>query len=94
MTFDADAYAQGICSSAAGSSIETLVDTLRVLIEDGGALDDAIYYRGYDSDGDESEEESDVEQADRYGEIRKQLRELRDAIIAREQANGEPTTFD
>lgn len=32
MNFDADAYAEGICNSAAGSSIEMLVDTIDATI--------------------------------------------------------------
>lgn len=64
MIFDADAYAEGISNSAAGGSIETLVDTIDGTIR---AL-------------------SDVELQGRW-------RELRAAIVDREAALGEPTTF-
>lgn len=68
MTFDADAYAEGICNSAAGSTIETLVDTIDETIAALELLDDTDDVHGH-------------------------WLELRDAIVEREKALGEPTTF-
>lgn len=67
MYFDTEAYAEGICNSAAGSSIESFVDTLdatiRVLKETGN------------------------------NQMASEWSELRNAIVSREQANGEETVF-
>ena len=89
MIFDAEAYAEGICNSAAGSSIETFVDTLDIIIDD--MIDDAIQYRR--SDDDDEDAENDNAQADSYRDVEDKLRELRDAIVQREKDAGEDTYF-
>lgn len=92
MIFDAEAYAEGICNSAAGSSIETFVGTLDALIDD--VIDDAIYYRRCDDPDDTGEDaENDNAQAEGYGAIADDLRALREAIVELERANGEGTHF-
>lgn len=73
MIFDAVAYAEGISNSAAGSSIETLVDTIDATVD--------LLSHG------------DLKTLDTRGRLREQWRELRAAIVAREAALGEPTTF-
>lgn len=89
MNFAAEEYARGICDNAAGSEIETLVDTLNALIEegDGGIIDDAIEYRQSD-DGDEDARE-DNEQVEHYKIINGRMVELRDAILKREKELAE-----
>jgi hypothetical protein len=87
MTFDAEAYAEGICNSAAGSTIETLLDTLKFVVED--MSDDAIQYRRYDSAGDLSQEGDDIDKADAYVETTQKLKDLIDAIKKREEEMDE-----
>ena len=91
MFFDAHAYAEGICSKAAGSTIEVLVDELDFLIDN--ILDDAITYRRYDSDGDLSTEQEDLDTAERYEITCDNLKVLRREIVAYERENGEGTSF-
>lgn len=86
MEFAADAYAEGICSHAAGSEIEVLVDELDFLI--GTVIEDAIQYRGYDSDGDPSDEEDDIDGMERYKETQERLKQLRDEIKSYEEENN------
>lgn len=91
--FDAEAYAEGICNSASGASIETLVDLLDALAtRGGGVIDDAIEYRW--SDDKDEDGEDDREQSRGYERMRDQLEALREAIVKRERADGEVTTFN
>jgi hypothetical protein len=93
VNFAADAYAQGICNTAAGSEIEVLVDTINATL---GDLDLAMeFFAGqvvgngkYDRDDEEHEE------AISYIQARKdKWEELRDEIVELERANGETTSF-
>jgi hypothetical protein len=86
MKFAADAYATGICEKAAGSEIEVLVDELDYLIDT--VIEDAIQYRGYDSDGDLSDEPDDIDGMERYKETARRFAALRDEIKKYEQENN------
>jgi hypothetical protein len=93
MIFDAEAYAEGICNSAAGSTIEVFVDTLNEIIDqgNGGIIDDAIQYRR--SDDDDEDAENDNALVEEYQRVNERLIELRDAIVQREKDAGESTYF-
>ena len=88
MNLDVEAIAEGICDSAPGSTIETLLDLLDALIDDGagGIVHDAIQYRGYDSAGEPSAEPDDIDCAAEYLRVNEQLEALRAAIAQREAA--------
>ena len=94
MIWDAEAYAEGICNSAAGSSIEGFVMYLDLIIED--IIDDAVEYRRADPDDDQDSKDAinDNEQAESYREVETKLLELRNAIVQREKDNGESTYFE
>jgi hypothetical protein len=97
MYWDSEAYAEGICNSAAGSSIESLVDVLDTIIDngDGGVINDAYYYRVGESEEDttDPDEQNDREIAQSYMDINDKLIELRRAIVEREREQGEDTVF-
>ena len=76
MYWDAEAYAEGICNSAAGSSIETLVDTINETLSVIKA-----------AKPEDSEERVALEN------LAGNWKELREAIIEREQEQGEDTVF-
>lgn len=81
MHFDANAYAEGICNSAAGSTIEFLVDTIDSTV---GWLDthaEDIFI----TDDDDKAEREDLRRLSGLWS------ELREAIVEREK--GEGTTF-
>ena len=79
MNLEVEAIAEGICDSAPGSTIETLLDLLDALIDDGAG-------RGYDSAGEPSAEPDDIDCAAEYLRVNEQLEALRAAIAQREAA--------
>lgn len=95
MEFFAEGYAKGICEGgAAGSEIEVFTDEMNFIINT--IVEDAVQYRRYDSEGEVSEEEDDIELADRYVETADRLRALVREIKAYEEENnpGELTIRD
>lgn len=83
MTFDANAYADGICQAAAGSTIEVLVMELR-------ATSSMLHARAEDMIPVDDEDRDEKAEFERLGDL---WDELADAIIEREKANGERTVF-
>jgi len=83
MIFDAEAYAEGICEHAAGSTIEVFVDTIDQTI---GVLDtyieDMIVV-----------DEDDQDLLDQMKVLTQHWSELREEIVRREEENGEDTVF-
>jgi hypothetical protein len=82
MIFDAEAYAEGICNSAAGSSIEVLVDHIDSTIS-------MLTTHAEDMDAPDGQEERDERAelerlADQWGELRAAIVELE---------SGEGTVF-
>jgi len=79
MKFAADAYARGICETAAGSEIEVLVDTIDGTV---GCLGELLKKLG------KNEEARDYtfNLMDRWSELRRE-------IVEREHENEEGTTF-
>lgn len=74
MNFAADYYAEGICNSTPGSSIETLIDTIEATIDELRA------YRQEPSVNDDAPDHSDA-----LGDLESRWEELRDAINTREK---------
>lgn len=86
MEFDAEAYAEGICNSAAGSSIETLVDLLKFVCD--SVVPDAISGRKRQRKSNEREETIWY-----YKDVENKFRDLIEAIVQREKDEGEDTFF-
>lgn len=83
MYWDTEAYAEGICDAAAGSSIQTLLDELRFIRDD--IIDDAIQYRRND-DVNSEDGIDDNETAERYRQTGERIHELIEEITERERA--------
>jgi hypothetical protein len=84
VSFDAQAYAEGICEHAAGSSIEELVDTIdATIIELTGIAGDEVTEVLAGLTGDPQPRQ-----------LAAQWQELRDAIVALERENDEGTFDD
>jgi hypothetical protein len=84
MMFDAKAYAEGICNSAAGSTIEVLVDTIDATL---GDLDQAMELHAGAIVGNGKYDEADREHQDVIDDIqarKEHWQELRDAISENE----------
>ena len=83
MIFDAEAYAEGICDCAAGSSIEVLVDTIDATVS-------ALNTHAEDI---EFPDEEDAIERDELRRLAERWQELRNEIVRRERENGEETVF-
>jgi len=83
MYFDAEAYAEGICDCAAGSTIEVFVDTIDQTV---GVLDTYIEDMVV-------VDEDDQDLLDQMKVLTQHWSELREEIVRREEENGEDTVF-
>jgi len=83
MIFDSEAYAEGICEHAAGSTIEVLVMDIDATVS---------VLRTHAEDMSPSDED-EVEEKDLMLRLADDWQSLRDEIVQREKANGEGTFF-
>lgn len=92
MVFDADAYAEGISLTAAGGSIETLVDTIDETVRLLGSGSGSLCWACLQEVTSGRMAAQDTACGHKAG-IADNWKALRAAIVRRENENGEDTSF-